>query len=896
MPSRYYFLLLWALLLCAIGLSQKTWGFDWISLPPYPWPAEDRVQEQGTVSPPDPGQAQKGGPLYGESLKSFFRALDEADRRVVRVLFSGDSQLWGDNITGRLREEFQQKYGDGGIGLLELSRDPARAKTGHEVKSARGFHLQSIPYEWFDRKTLPDVGFAGRSFQSSKEAYFEQRDLSGEFFQKAEVLLRPVQRKADIVLAINGKESPQRVEQCQGVAFALNESRFQLGVKGDPVLLDGVLLEKNTGVSLSSIVHMGLHGSWQTAIPPANLSCGLTWLKPDLIILHYGINESASLGSRYRGFTATRYEQELKEWLTGLKHASGGTPILLFGMLEYTRGGKEPAYHAEVRNIQARVAEELGLGYFDTYGALGGEGQVERLRARRLLQGDNLHLTMGGGDLLARTFFEAIENAKAERPVSAVREIESHDEANSAIHFHSYSYAIFLGIVFLLSSVLLRWPTLRLLFLLLASYYFYASWKLWPLAIIVFSTLVDYLACLGIERTRQRGGSGRFYLLFSLFSNLGLLFSFKYLDFAIGSLNTILSSWQIEPLPLLGLLLPVGISFYTFQTLSYTIDVYRRQIPVERSLFRFAFYVAFFPQLVAGPIVRAREFLPDLRADLSHFTVGDAEFFTGLTLIFRGLFKKVMADFLALQLVDRFFDQPTMYTSIEGILAIYAYGLQIYGDFSGYTDIAIGSAMLLGFRLTENFQRPYQSVSVTEFWRRWHISLGAWLRDYLYISLGGSRQRLYFNLLVTMVLGGLWHGASWNFVLWGAYHGLLLVLERKLKLDLLEGYRALRMLVVLHLVLLGWLLFRVQDLSQLNQIVGIIGQLDMRLPNTGWAAPLAMVIWYLQHVTPARYREYLEAWLVDLPVILKALFASGALILLHQFAVQEGRPYIYFQF
>ncbi|MBE7437894.1 MAG: MBOAT family protein [Spirochaetales bacterium] len=502
---------------------------------------------------------------------------------------------------------------------------------------------------------------------------------------------------------------------------------------------------------------------------------------------------------------------------------------------------------------------------------------------------------MGGGDLLARTFFEALQNAKENRP-AAPEPVQNETEASSAIHFHSFSYAVFLVVVFFLGNFLLRWPALRLLLLLLASYYFYASWKLWPLLIIVFSTLVDYLACLGIDRARRRKGRGLFFLLFSLFSNLGLLFSFKYLDFAIGSLNSLLSGWSVEPLPLLGLLLPVGISFYTFQTLSYTIDVYRGQIPVERNLARFAFYVAFFPQLVAGPIVRAREFLPGLRPDLTHFAVGEMEFFSGLTLIFRGLFKKVMADFLALQLVDRFFDQPSMYTSLEGILAVYGYGLQIYGDFSGYTDIAIGSAMLLGFRLTDNFNRPYQSLSVTEFWRRWHISLGAWLRDYLYISLGGSRQRLYFNLLVTMVLGGLWHGASWNFVLWGAYHGLLLVVERRFKLDRLEGYRLLRNVLVLHLILLGWLLFRVQDLSELSRLLAVISRLDLRLPNTTWEAFIVLLLWYVQHLSPQRLREQLEARILNMPVLFKALLASGALVLLHQFATQEGRPYIYFQF
>jgi D-alanyl-lipoteichoic acid acyltransferase DltB (MBOAT superfamily) len=274
------------------------------------------------------------------------------------------------------------------------------------------------------------------------------------------------------------------------------------------------------------------------------------------------------------------------------------------------------------------------------------------------------------------------------------------------------------------------------------------------------------------------------------------------------------------------LLLPIGISFYTFQTLSYTIDLYRRRIPVERNLLRFAVYVSFFPQLVAGPIVRASHFLPQLR---SAPRVDRERFCGGLALVFQGLFKKiVIADLLAELGVDAVFARPDAYSSWDLLLALYGYAYQIYNDFSGYSDIAIGTARMLGFNIPDNFDRPYLSQNLREFWTRWHISLSTWLRDYLYISLGGNRRRplrVRFNLLATRVLGGLWHGAAFNFVLWGAYHGLLLVVYRLLERVLPEdggGSRArpfVQTVLFFHLVAFGWIIFRAESLAHLGALL-----------------------------------------------------------------------------
>ena len=295
---------------------------------------------------------------------------------------------------------------------------------------------------------------------------------------------------------------------------------------------------------------------------------------------------------------------------------------------------------------------------------------------------------------------------------------------------------------------------------------------LFALVLTFLNQLLDRFAAVE-NRARRR----RVLLTLSVGLNLGLLAYFKYTNFLLQTFSGLLSL-ELEPV---DIFLPVGISFFTFQTMSYTIDIYWGKLRPVRSIMDFGFYVSFFPQLVAGPIVRAADFLPQIRADLR---VSRSDIGRALLLIATGAFKKlVISDYLSVNFVDRVFEAPGLYSGVENLLAVYGYALQIYCDFSGYTDMAIGIALLMGFRLPLNFRAPYQAHSVQDFWRRWHISLSTWLRDYLYISLGGNRRgqwRTYFNLLMTMFLGGLWHGAAWTFIFWGALHGLGLALHRML--------------------------------------------------------------------------------------------------------------------
>jgi alginate O-acetyltransferase complex protein AlgI len=371
-----------------------------------------------------------------------------------------------------------------------------------------------------------------------------------------------------------------------------------------------------------------------------------------------------------------------------------------------------------------------------------------------------------------------------------------------------------------------RW---RWLLLLVGSYYFYMCWKPAYIILIITSTLIDYFCGLGMGRT-SRPGSRKLLLIVSLFTNLGLLFTFKYLNFFAYSFKHVLGLGE-QAKPLLNVLLPVGISFYTFQTLSYTIDVFRGIRPPEKRLGIFALYVSFFPQLVAGPIERSTRLLPqfDNVIKFDYERVVD-----GIRLMLWGFFKKVViADTLA-KFVNPVYNSPADYAGPSYFIATVFFAYQIYCDFSGYTDIARGSAQVLGIDLMENFNRPYYSKSIREFWRRWHISLSTWFRDYLYIPIGGSRVTLprhCFNLLVVFLLCGLWHGANWTFIIWGLLHGTYLVVglltrTARAQFTSLTGLdrapflkKLVQVGITFGLICFGWIFFRANSLTDALYIV-----------------------------------------------------------------------------
>ncbi|MGA1379955.1 MAG: MBOAT family O-acyltransferase [Schleiferiaceae bacterium] len=540
-------------------------------------------------------------------------------------------------------------------------------------------------------------------------------------------------------------------------------------------------------------------------------------------------------------------------------------------------------------------------------------------------------------------------------------------EASKPWTFLELGFWLFFAAVLAGFAVLERRLALRNAYLMLASWFFYYHTSQWYVVLLIFATAVDF----GVGHALHRSSHAlmrKLLLGVSIASNLGVLFFFKYAYFAAEVWNDLTGmSWTPTPFwagwsnAQLGtnfvedvILLPVGISFYTFQCLSYTVDIYRRQLEPVKRFTDFAFYVSFFPQLVAGPIVRASEFVPQL---YQAYRVTRAEFGLGLFWVLNGLLKKViLADYLAVHLADRIFSQPTLYTAWENALGLFAYTMQVYADFSGYTDIAIGIALWMGFTLTKNFNSPYKARSVAEFWKRWHMSLSSWLKDYLYIPLGGNRSGsvasyvlifaglfglawwaptstvsyvlagtvlvfllLYqfipafrrgfntnVNLLLTMLLGGLWHGASWNFVVWGGLNGLGLVAYKqwsRIRPYRVEGWalRGLGVGITLVFITFTRIWFRAPDwdtaMAMLDQLLsGWSVAPSWAMLAAWWRPALILVLGLGIHWIPESFKLRYRTVFAELHPALHVALGALAVLVAYQFMAAESQPFIYFQF
>ncbi len=491
-----------------------------------------------------------------------------------------------------------------------------------------------------------------------------------------------------------------------------------------------------------------------------------------------------------------------------------------------------------------------------------------------------------------------------------------------AFFFNRYDFWVFFAVMLGVYSLVYKKTRLRNLYLTLFSLFFYYKSGGLYFLLLIFSTLVDYHIGRWIYRSdneRKR----KLLVAASVAVNLGLLAYYKYAGFLVDTVNGLLgtdfravdilaqmangltgSHFSIE-----SIFLPIGISFYTFQTISYSVDVYRRQVKPVNDIFDFAFYVSFFPQLVAGPIVRAASFVPQI---YKPYRVSRDDVARALMLIIAGLVKKVLiADYLGANLVADVFADPAKYTGFQNLLGVYGFALQIYGDFSGYSDIAIGIGLLLGFRLPLNFNHPYRSLSIREFWRRWHISLSTWLRDYLYIPLGGSRKgkvRTYLNLMITMLLGGLWHGAAWRFVIWGGLHGAGLALHRlwdSWKPSRPETWpfwkKLLAGLATFHFVCLGWIFFAADSMQKaflmIRQIfTNFYWSLVPEVLSGYRSVVLVLLLGFVLHFLPDRWKAATEQRLAVLPAPAQALLLAVVAFGLYQVMAARVQPFIYFQF
>lgn len=441
--------------------------------------------------------------------------------------------------------------------------------------------------------------------------------------------------------------------------------------------------------------------------------------------------------------------------------------------------------------------------------------------------------------------------------------------AKDPLLFNSGFFLFFFCVFLLGYQFLYKRKVARVVYFTLFSLYFFYKACGFYFLFILLSAVVDFNLSNWLYRAQTKKMKN-FILIFSIVINLGLLFYFKYTNFFIEIIND-LKLGEIKPL---NLILPIGISFYTFENLSYTIDVYRGKFKPVTSFLDYCFFLSFFPKLVMGPIVRAADFIPQIRKDIF---ITNSDISRGLYLILGGLFKKVViSDYIYVNYVQYIFDDPSRHSGIECLMGVYGYAMVIYCDFSGYSDMAIGMAKWMGFTINDNFDSPYQSSSITEFWRRWHMSLSAWLKDYLYISLGGNRVgkfRQYLNLMITMLLGGLWHGASFNFVVWGGMHGLALALDKvrmsifpddpASKLRNSKLLKVLGVIITFHFVCFCWIFFKASSFEDAGII---ITQIFTNFNGAAWQPMLqaygvvfgVMLLGYIIHFIPRSYEHFSE--------------------------------------
>lgn len=482
--------------------------------------------------------------------------------------------------------------------------------------------------------------------------------------------------------------------------------------------------------------------------------------------------------------------------------------------------------------------------------------------------------------------------------------------------FASPVYGVFLFAAYFVFWSLRKRSLARALFLVGASYIFYfygtydaahdkdvplgpIGWSALCLGIIFVGSTLDFHIGKALART-ESPRSRKALLLCSIVYYLGVLSLFKYFNFAADSITNALHVVGVRIHPMhLRLALPFGISFFTFETMSYTIDVYRREIEPSNRYLDYLLFVCFFPHLVAGPIVRPHQMLPQLARQPQYDANAQAR---GLFRIAIGVAKKIcIGDLLATSIVNRVFDNPERYSSIEVLIAVYAYAMQIYADFSGYSDIAIGSAALFGYELPENFDAPYISQDLQEFWRRWHISLSSWLRDYLYIPLGGSRGSswlTYRNLMITMLLGGLWHGASWNFVIWGALHGVALAGTRMWQRSGREIKIPpfLAVFLTFQYVCFAWIFFRAPTFAHASLMVSRIAHLSTGAENISAKVILVLLFACAIHFVPRRWENMLRDRFVLTPSYVQGIVLAVAAYGVHLAAGAKAEPFVYGQF
>ena len=910
-------------------------------------------------------------PLNVNSPGSLLESIDSTSEQ-VRILYYGDSQIEGDRITFFLRKFLRNGRTGAGPGLF-LPVMPVMYTKSFWLRSSSNWkrynylsvsngeisHTNLGPFMAFCR-FLPE----GEASDVPEKAFVRIRSTTPRDSIALEtVYLRIIYGNAPENVRLSVKSGINVVfEGNLKNGKGVNEMSWPLANHGEIMIefegrqspdIYGISLESRTGIIVDNIPQRGSAGLEFTMINKNNLKEIYKILEPDLIVLHFGLNVVKNVSSSY-----SYYTRGLSRQLELLKEITPRTKILLIGVSDMAAyQGDSVRSYSNIPNIveaQKKAAADAGVIFWDTYQAMGGKSSIIAWAQKKppLAQRDFVHFTDPGADtiskLLATEFFTKVVNATSDtissitEAVVAIPEKEddstlksSLEEASIAktIYSQIFSYdpdkpliftspAFWLFFLILLAGYSLFYKKifLRNLYLLAMSLFFYYKSGGLFLFLLILVIIIDF-SCGSLIYRSQKKFFRKLFILISLISNIGILAYFKYTHFIVTSINDLfgthfaifdfLAAYSNSHLGtsfnFSNIILPVGISFFTFQSLSYTIDIYRKKIVPAKNIFDFGFYVSFFPQLVAGPIVRASEFIPQI---YSRFSLGKREFSHALFLIAKGLIKKiVISDFIAENFIDRVFDMPTAYSGFENLMAVYGYGLQIYCDFSGYTDIAIGVALILGFRLPVNFNSPYKAAGLAEFWKRWHISLSRWLKDYLYISMGGNKKgwfRTGINLLITMLLGGLWHGASMKFIIWGGLHGIGLIIS-KVWIHIFGGSlksgfsRVVSVFLTFQFVSFAWIFFRAGDMN--NAVIMLKQIFEHFTPESYMTVIpnfrnvfLLMGVGYIIHFLPERIKESYRGLFIRIPLPGQMVVLMAVAILLYQMRTPEVVPFIYFRF
>jgi alginate O-acetyltransferase complex protein AlgI len=911
--------------------------------------------------------------LSSDPLEKILDSLRFAEGQ-VRVIYYGDSQIEGDRITSYLRQTLRKGRGGTGPGLFLPLMPIMYTKSMWLRSSSNWKRYNYLSYksgEISDRNLGPFMAICrylpeGEIASEPVKAYVRIRPskFADSASAKYDVLrIFYGNTKGDVNIAVKADDYKLLSDSLKR-GSGYNEIKCQLKDAKDIVIefegmvspdIYGISIESEKGVVVDNIPQRGSAGLEFTMVDKDNLRKSYEKLSPNLFILHYGLNIVKNVRDDY-----SYYQKGLVRQISLLKEISPLARILVIGVTDMA--ANEGDSIISYKNIPAIIdAQKLAtlkadVAFWDSYKAMGGKSSIIKWAEKKppLAQKDYIHFTYTGADTLAHMLISSLFNIPGKDTIQRVTPItpavnvaippviiiaknqsDSGEKSiaekciesiagfnpDKAFIFTSPAFWIFFLFVLAGYSLVYKKLPVRNVYLFLVSLFFYYKAGGLFLFILIFVTVIDYTSGFLIYKSKRLSAK-RFFVLLSIVSNLGLLGYFKYTGFIINSINELFGT-QFKVYDLLSgfsnsilgtsfdisyIILPVGISFFTFQSLSYTIDVYRKKMEPVRSIIDFGFYVSFFPHLVAGPIVRASVFIPQIYQE---FRLSKHEFSHALYMISKGLIKKIIiSNFIALNLVDRVFDAPSVYSGFENLLAIYGYGLQIYCDFSGYTDIAIGVALILGFRLPVNFNSPYKARSVTDFWKRWHISLSQWLRDYLYISLGGNRKgkiRTYFNLIITMLLGGLWHGASLKFVIWGGLHGIGLVINRIWD-SIFKRHKSrswigklLGVFITFQFVNFCWIFFRASDLDNVKIMLKQIfenfspGSYMTVIPAYSNTL-LLMGVAYIIHFLPERTKESYRGLFIKIPLVAQLAVIMLIAILLFQMRTTEVMPFIYFRF